>query len=111
MKRMLINHLILLALLVSMGASAAGAQTTDPAVYINEIQVSTAGTDWEFFELQGAPGTDLSNLTLVGIESDAGTLAGIIDLVVSLAGQSIPSDGFWLGINTTGAATYGVTGN
>jgi hypothetical protein len=42
MKRMLINHLILLALLVSMGASAAGAQTTDPAVYINEIQVSTA---------------------------------------------------------------------
>jgi uncharacterized protein len=46
----------------------------------------------------------------VGIESDVGPSAGTIDLVVSLAGQSIPSDGFWLGINTTGAATYGVTG-
>ena len=110
MKRMLINHLILLALLIAMGASTAGAQTNDTGVYINEIQVSTAGTDWEFFELQGAPGTDLSNLSLVGIESDTGSLAGMIDTVASLAGQSIPSGGFWLGISPAGAATYGVTG-
>ena len=69
---------------------------------INEIQVSTTGTDWEFFELQGAPGTDLSDLALVGLESDSGSSAGTIDLVISLAGQSIPADGFWLGINSTG---------
>jgi uncharacterized protein len=110
MKRILINHLILFALLIAMGASTAGAQTNDTGVYINEIQVSTAGTDWEFFELKGAAGTDLSNLSLVGIESDTGSLAGTIDLVVSLAGQSIPSGGFWLGISPTGAATYGITG-
>lgn len=82
-----------------------------PTVYINEMQVSTSGTDWEFVEVQGAPGTDLSDLTLVGIESDFGTSAGTIDLVIDLTGQSIPSDGFWLGINSTGASTYGVTGD
>ena len=59
------------------------------SVVINEIQVSTSGSDWEFFELQGDPETDLSDLTLVGIESDFGSSAGTIDLVVSLAGQVI----------------------
>jgi predicted extracellular nuclease len=78
---------------------------------INEIQVSTASTDWEFFELQGEPDSDLSSLTLVGVESDAGsTNAGVVDLVVSLAGQAIPADGFWLGISPAGADAYGVTG-
>ncbi len=52
----------------------------------------------------------LSDLTLVGIESDAGSSAGTIDLVVSLAGQSIPSDGFWLGISPAGQTAYSVTG-
>ncbi len=81
-----------------------------PAVFVNEIQVSTSSTDWEFFELQGEPAADLSDLTLVGIESDAGSSAGTIDLVVSLAGQSIPSDGFWLGISPAGQTAYSVTG-
>ena len=79
-------------------------------VYINEIQVSTSGIDWEFFELQGAAGTDLSDLTLIGVESDTGTLAGTIDKAISLAGQSIPADGFWLGISPAGVAAYSVTG-
>jgi hypothetical protein len=52
-------------------AIPAAAQSLD--VYINEIQVSTSGTDWEFFELQGVPGTDLSSLTLIGVESDLGS--------------------------------------
>ena len=81
-----------------------------PEVYINEIQVSTSGTDWEFFELQGSPGTDLSSLTLIGIESDNGTSAGTIDRVIGLAGQSIPADGFWLGISPAGTSAYGVGG-
>ena len=81
-----------------------------PGIYINEIQVSTAGSDWEFFELQGAPGDDLSNLTLVGIESDFGTSAGTIDRAISLAGQNIPADGFWLAISPAGTSAYGVTG-
>ncbi len=80
-------------------------------VFINEIQVSTTGTDWEFFELQGTPGTDLSSLTLIGIESDIESTTGTIDRVISLAGETIPADGFWLGINSTGATTYSVTGD
>jgi predicted extracellular nuclease len=98
----------LLLPLVVVGSQPASAAPGDPL--INEIQVSTSGTDWEFFELQGIPGTDLSGLTLVGIESDFGSSAGTIDLVVDLTGQSIPADGFWLGISPTGASTYGVTG-
>jgi hypothetical protein len=83
----------------------------NPNVFLNEMQVSTTGTDWEFFELQGPAGTDLSDLTLVGIESDAGDSAGTIDRVIGLGGQSIPADGFWVGINGLGASTYGVTGD
>ncbi len=79
-------------------------------VLINEMQVSTTGTDWEFFELQGTPGTDLTGLTLIGIESDAGTAAGRIDRVIDLSGQTIPADGFFLGISPAGTAQYGVTG-
>jgi len=90
-----------------MGQALAGSSD----VYINEMQVSTTGTDWEFFELQGTPGTDLSGLTLVGIESDNYYAAGTIDVVISLAGQSIPSDGFFVGINDIGASTYGITGD
>ncbi|MEO1145804.1 MAG: ExeM/NucH family extracellular endonuclease [Cyanobacteria bacterium J06638_22] len=84
---------------------------TAPSVFINEIQVNTTGDDWEFFELQGAPGTDLSTLTLLVIESDAGTTTGQIDRVISLAGQVIPDDGFWLGISPAAETAYGVTGD
>jgi hypothetical protein len=35
---------------------------------------------------------------------------GRIDRVISLTGQSIPVDGFWLGISPAGTATYGVSG-
>ncbi|MEJ2581934.1 MAG: ExeM/NucH family extracellular endonuclease [Acidobacteriota bacterium] len=99
---------VFLAILMAFGPAPAAAD--DPVVFINEIQVSTTGTDWEFFELQGDPGTDLSDLTLVGIESDFGTSAGTIDRAISLAGQSIPADGFWLGISPAGSTEYGVTG-
>ena len=107
-----IAGLLVVALALSMlplgGVPAAIAE--EPAVYINEIEVSTTSTDWEFFELQGVAGTDLSDLTLVEVESDADAGPGSIDLVISLAGQAIPGDGFWLGISPAGAAVYGVTG-
>jgi predicted extracellular nuclease len=98
----------LIFLLLTWSLQTVNAQAPD--VYINEIQVSTSSTDWEFFELQGAPGTDLSSLTLVGIESDAGSSTGRVDRAISLAGQSIPVDGFWLGISPAGTAAYGVSG-
>ncbi len=117
MKNRRYKHLVgaLLALALIMAAMPLGALSPQTAVaaetiYINEIQVSTSGTDWEFVELWGAPGMDLSDLALIGVESDDGTSAGTIDLVVSLDGQSIPDDGFWLGISPAGTAAYGVTG-
>ena len=75
-------------------------------VVLNEIQVSTASTDWEFFEVAGTPGTDLTSLSLLVIESDNYSSAGTIDKVVTLSG-SIPSDGFWWAASATGQSTYG----
>lgn len=47
-------------------------------VVLNEFSVSTAGTDVEYVELSAAAGTDVSDLTLVEIEGDAGS-QGTID--------------------------------
>lgn len=80
-------------------------------VYINEIQVSTTSTDWEFIELQGEPGTDLSDLSILAVESDEGDYAGTIDRAISLSGQTIPDDGFWVGISSAGSSQYGVDGD
>ncbi|HAX82108.1 MAG TPA: endonuclease [Actinobacteria bacterium] len=79
-------------------------------IYLNEIQVSTASTDWEFVEVQGTPGTSLTGYTLVGIESDSGISRGSIDRAIALTG-SIPADGFWVAISPAGATAYGVTGD
>ena len=80
-----------------------------PTVYINEIQVSTTSSDWEFFEIAGAAGTSLSDLTMVSIESDAGSSsAGRIDSIVSLSG-TIPADGFWWAGSPAAIAAYGGT--
>ena len=79
------------------------------APVINEVQVSTSGTDWEFFELAGEPGTTLGGLTLLSIESDAdNTAVGRIDAIVHIGG-TIPADGFWWAASPTGQATYGAT--
>ncbi|MBZ0299186.1 MAG: ExeM/NucH family extracellular endonuclease [Anaerolineae bacterium] len=80
----------------------------DP-ISLNEMQVSTTGTDWEFFEIQGTPGTSLDNTWLIGIESDTGTSAGTIDRIIDLSGQTIPADGFFVGMNATGTTQYGIT--
>jgi uncharacterized protein len=79
-------------------------------IYLNEIQVSTTGDDWEFFEVQGVPGTDLSGYALVEIESDFSTAQGRIDAVIPLSG-TIPADGYWVAMSPTGAATYGAAGD
>jgi len=97
----------LLLVLVAAPPAARAAQVEN--VVINEIQVSTASVDWEFIELAGTPGTDLSSLTLLVIESDAGTAMGTIDRALSLAGQTIPDDGYWVGASPAGAAAYGIT--
>lgn len=76
---------------------------------INEMQVNTAGEDFEFVEIAGTAATDLSSLTLIGVESDFGGSAGTIDKVISLSGQTIPADGFWVAANPTAVTTYLIT--
>ena len=107
LKAPLLLALALLVAAVAVAATPVFAQ--EPVAVINEMQVSTAGTDWEFVEFYGAPGADLSALTLVGIESDSGTAMGTIDFVLDLEGQSIPEDGYWVAANTTATTTYGIT--
>ncbi len=79
-------------------------------VFINELQVSTTGADWDFFELQGLAGKDLSDLTFLVIKSDnSPTSRGTIDQAISLSGQSIPADGFWVAADANAITTYDIT--
>ncbi|WP_010523103.1 ExeM/NucH family extracellular endonuclease [Aquimarina agarivorans] len=80
-------------------------------VFINEIQVNTAGPDWEFIELQGTPSTDLSNFTILVVESDSDGPAGNIDRVIDLNDQTIPNNGFWVAMSPAAQAEYGISGN
>ncbi len=85
-------------------------QSTQAQVLINEIQVSTTSTDWEFIELQGTASTNLSNYTIIGIEGDSDNPLGKIDFVLSLAGQTIPADGFWVTANAEAITDYAAQG-
>lgn len=112
MSRSSLFLLVVLALaLAGLATIFKPARAQAPAVAINEIQVNTTGDDWEFVELQGPATTDLSSLTLVGIESDVGPGVGTIDIVVDLEGQSIPADGFWVAASPAAEAQYGITGD
>jgi hypothetical protein len=96
------------ALTVSMFAAILPSTSAlgDQTIFINELQVSTSGSDWEFVELSGAPGTPLSGLTLLSIEADANSSsAGRIDSIVSVTG-AIPDDGYWYAASTQGQNTY-----
>ena len=88
-----------------------GAATGDP-VLINEVLSSHTDTDdAEFVELYGIPGTSLAGLSLVVIESDAGTSLGAIDRRLDFsAGDTIGGNGYLLLGNPTGLGTrFGVT--
>lgn len=76
------------------------------AATINEIRVDQSGTDYdEYFELAGSSGESLNTLTYIVLGDGTGA-SGVIEAVVSLSGQSIPSDGFFLAAeNTIGIAT------
>ncbi|HEU0223423.1 MAG TPA: hypothetical protein VFR34_14600, partial [Paracoccaceae bacterium] len=79
------------------------------ALCINEMQVSTTGSDWEFFELFGAAGTSLDGYALVGIESDAGTSMGVVDLVIDLSSLALDAGGYFLAADPNAVAAYGVS--
>ncbi len=105
---------LLLVFSFSLFAGIMQAQNTSSnsaAVFLNELQINTSGLDWEFIELQGPPGTDLSEYTIISIESDNEPQAGNIDQVISLSGQRIPEDGFWVAMSPAAMAEYGTTGD
>jgi hypothetical protein len=82
---------------------------------INEIRIDQTGTDNdEYFELFGAPATDLSALTYVVIGDGAVLLgSGVVESVTSLAGQSIPASGYFVVAEPTftlGTADFTPTG-
>ncbi|MCI0681425.1 MAG: hypothetical protein L0Y71_04910 [Gemmataceae bacterium] len=64
---------------------------------INEIRTSQAGEDTdEFFELRGAPSTSLGTYTYLVIGDGSAGDSGVVEAVISLAGQTIGSSGIFL---------------
>ncbi len=73
-------------------------------IIINEIVINTPGIDFEFIEIAGTSGSDLSNFTVLEVDR-----FGEIDNVIALTGQSIPSDGFFVAASPAAEAQYNIT--
>ncbi len=68
-----------------------------PAVVINEIRIDQPSTDNdEYMEIAGPAGTSLDGMTYIVI-GDGAAGSGVIEFVQPLTGQTIPSDGFFVG--------------
>lgn len=80
-----------------------------PGIFINELQVSTTGADWEFVELFGTPDESLNGYTLLVVEADVGPSTGRIDRAIDLSGQTLGMDGLFLAASPSAATAYGVT--
>lgn len=69
---------------ILVGSLPIGVQAVEPPL-INEVSISTVGTDVEFVEVLGSPNTDYSAYTILEIEGDAsGTARGTVDEVIRL---------------------------
>jgi len=62
-------------------------------VVLNEIRRDQPGSDGDYIELAGAPGTDLTGLQVV-VVGDPGS--GNVERVIDLAGQNMGGDGIFL---------------
>ena len=76
----------------------------EPQIVINEIAVSTSGTDWEFVEIAGDAGASLDGQSLIQV-SGSGDILSVIDL----SGQSIGEDGYFLAASTQAETTFGLS--
>jgi len=77
--------------------------TFSSAATINEIRIDQGGSDNdEYFELAGSPSESLDGLSYIVIGDGGGVGAGGgVETIVSLAGLTIPSDGFFLAVENT----------
>jgi predicted extracellular nuclease len=80
--------------------------TFAPTLAINEIVVSTTGADREFLELLGTPGASLDDLTLLEVRN-----GGQIGDVISLSGQQLGDNGYFLLASPQAEVDLGVTAN
>ncbi len=81
-------------------------------LFLNEIAVNTTGTpDFEFFELFGVVGTSLDGYSLIQVEAATDFNPGNILTVISLDGQVIGEDGFFLAASPEAEADFGVAGD
>ena len=82
-----------------------GADVSEPIV-LNEIVVSTTGTDFEFVEIVGEAGASLDGIALIQIDGD-----GDVRSVLDFSGKSIGDNGFFLAASAQAEQSFGVTGN
>ena len=83
---------------------------------INEVRIDETSTDnSEYFELAGAPGTNLSDLTYIIIgDGSAVQASGFVEGVVPLTGQVMPGSGYFVCAESTfvlGTANLLLAGN
>ena len=69
-------------------------QSAQASLVINEFSASTVGTDFEFIELFGAPSTNYGAYSILEIEGDVGSAAGVIDEVIAVGTTN--ALGYWL---------------
>ncbi len=77
------------------------------SAFINEVRINKTSTEADFFEIQGAAGTSLDSLTYLVLSGEYEP--GSVDFAISLAGMSIPADGFFVAGGANTASTYGIT--
>ena len=77
-------------------ATALGGGGGSVDVSINEIRIDQPGSDNdEFFELVGAPGTDLTNVYYISI-GDGSAGSGVVESITDLTGSVIPASGYFV---------------
>ena len=76
----------------------ANATCVPTGTIINEVRIDQTGTDNdEYFELKGAPGANLGDLTYIVLgDGTAVQGSGLVETVVSLAGKVMPGDGLFV---------------
>lgn len=97
------------ALLAAAGVPAVSSAATGDDVLLNEILVSTTGSDAEYIELFGSPGFSMEGLSIIGVEADAGQSATIDFQYDFDAADLVGDNGFLLVGNELVAGVYGVT--
>lgn len=78
-----------------------GASNCSPTIVINEIRIDQGGADNdEYFELASGSGTSLDGLSYLVIGDGTGG-SGVIEAVVNLNGQTVPTSGFFVAAEST----------